>query len=128
MKCPAAFLAELQKIHPAFDCHYNRLEHRWQVIQWEGSPMNSRWFWVMTIQSPDKGRMEPDSYALGRVRWIKDIFERDEVMKIAESEQALEEGRNDKDMSNIMGELSKDLRKPLMAAFDGQVSTWNRFI
>ncbi len=128
MKCPEAFLKELKRMYSPLDCYYNRIEERWQVIQWEGTPMNSRWFWVMTIQSPDKGRMDPDSYALDRVRWIKKIFEQDEVMQIAESEQALEESTNDKDMGNIMHELSKDLRKPLLAEFDGQVSTWNRFI
>lgn len=128
LKAPDWFLKELREIHGPLDCYFNRIENRWQVIQWEGAPMNSRFFWVMTLQSPNAEPMDPCQYSLDRVRWLKKIFSEDQAQQIVEADQSLEEERSDKLRGDIMHELSKDLRKPLLAAMDGVVSTWNRFI
>lgn len=128
IKAPSWFLKALRDIHPPLDCYYNRLEDRWQVIQWVGEPMNSEFHWVMTVQGPNQDRVDPSQHSIDRIRYLKKIFESDQAQQIAEIEQDNEESGNKREMTNILHELSKDLRKPLLASYDGVVSTFNRFI
>jgi hypothetical protein len=127
-RAPHWFIKDLKTIHPNLDCFFNILESRWQVIRWKASPLVGDWWWVMTIQGPDQSFMPPGSYALARVAYLKKVFEYDQAIKLIEEEEKVEEQESQNKMGNLYHELAKDLRKPLLNAYDGLVSTWNNFI